>query len=132
MSWRNYLSTVSVPFAIPMTFGVVEEDGREIAFVELTVRDSTSDETITVKTRRPVQPLALLTNEEAADVVRDLVRIAVLHEIDEVISIDGERPFDPLPEAAVTFIRDLVISALGGILVALGTIALAAWLMGVL
>jgi hypothetical protein len=98
VSWARYLASVSVPFAIPVRLGVEEIDGREVMFVELTVVDASPAEvplSITVKTRRPVQPLSLLTNEEAANVVRDLVRIAVLHEIDEAIVIDGERVFDP-------------------------------------
>ena len=98
MSWRRYLESVAVPFAFPIRLGVEEQDGREILFVELTVLDSSPAEipvTITVKTRRPVQPIALLTNDEADDIVRDLVRVAVLHEIDEAIIIDGERVFDP-------------------------------------
>ena len=37
----------------------------------------------------------LLTDQEAADVVRDLVRIAMLHEIDEAITIYGKRVFNP-------------------------------------
>jgi hypothetical protein len=95
MGWARYLQSVSVPFAIPMRFGVEQNDGREQVFVEVTVKDSKGDETITVKTRQHVQPLGLLTNEEAAGVVRSLVRIAVLHEIDETITIGGERVFDP-------------------------------------
>lgn len=95
MSWARYLEAVSVPFAFPIRFGVEQSDGREQVFVEVTVKDSTSNETITVKTRQHVQPLGLLTDDEAARVVRDLVRIAVLHEIDEVITIGGERVFDP-------------------------------------
>lgn len=96
-SWRRYLSSVSVPLAIPVRFGVEEHDGRTQVFCEVTVKDSTDPlpQTITVKTRQHVQPLGLLTDDTAAEVVRDLVRIAVLHEIDEAICIGGERVFDP-------------------------------------
>ena len=95
MSWQRYLDAVSVPVGIPVEFSVTEEDGREVVAVELTVRDHETGEAIKVRTRRPVQPLMLLTDQEAADVVRDLVRIAFCHEIDEAITISGERVFNP-------------------------------------
>jgi hypothetical protein len=95
MSWQAYLSTVTVSTLIPMRLGVEQRDGREYAFVELSVPCSRTGEPITVKTAKPVQPLGLLTDAEAAATVRDLVRIAVLHEIDEAIGIAGERVFDP-------------------------------------
>jgi hypothetical protein len=78
-----------------MRLGTEQRDGRECVFVELSVPCSRTGEPITVKTARPVQPLGMLTDAEAADVIRDLVRIAVLHEIDEAITIYGERAFDP-------------------------------------
>lgn len=95
MSWSAYLASVTVSTLIPVRLGVEQRDGRECAYVELSVPCSRTGEPITVKTARPVQPLGLLTDAEAAAVVRDLVRIAVLHEIDEAISIGGERVFDP-------------------------------------
>ena len=95
MSWHRYLLSIDVPMAIPIALGVVEEDGREIVSVELTVRCHNTGQMIKVRTRRPVMPLALMTDTEAADVVRDLVRIALLHEIDEAITINGQRVFNP-------------------------------------
>lgn len=95
MSWQHYIESVAVPIQIPVRLGVEQRDGREFVYVELSAPCSRTGEPITVKTARPVQPLGLLTDVEAAAVVRDLVRIAVLHEIDEAISIDGERVFDP-------------------------------------
>lgn len=80
---------------IPIALGVVEEEGREIVSVELTVRCHDTGEMIKVRTRRPVMPLALMTDTEAAEVLRDLVRIALLHEIDEAITINGQRVFNP-------------------------------------
>jgi hypothetical protein len=96
VSWHRYLLSVEVRLpGIPVALGVVEEEGREIVSVELTVRCHRTGETIKVRTRRPVMPLALMTEAEAEEVVRDLVRIAMLHEIDEAITINGARPFDP-------------------------------------
>lgn len=95
MSWSNYLQYVSANLPIPARFGVDDDNGIPCVYVELTVRDHEGGETITVKTRRSVQPLAMLTAHEAAEVVRDLLRIAICHEIDEAIVIDGERPFNP-------------------------------------
>lgn len=99
MSWSNYVTSVSVPLPFPVRVGVEQDHGRERVFVELTVRDYESGETITVKTGRPVQPLGMLTAHEAAEVIRDLVRIALCHEIDEAIVIEGERPFYPHKKA---------------------------------
>lgn len=95
MSWRRYIESVSVPIGIPVEIIVREDDGREYLRVELTVRDHDTGETIKVGTHRPVQPLDMLTNAEAAEVIRDLVRVALCHEIDEAITIDGERVFNP-------------------------------------
>lgn len=96
MSWDRYLASVSVELpGIPVELFTEEDDGRELVCVELTVRCHVTGETITVKTRRPVQPVYLLTDDEAANVVRDLVRIALLHEIDEAITIYGKRVFNP-------------------------------------
>lgn len=95
MNWHRYLSSVEVPLGIPMALGVVEEDGREIVSVEIEVRCHETGQLIKVRTRRPVMPLALMTIAEAAEVVRDLVRIAILHEIDEAITINGQRVFNP-------------------------------------
>lgn len=96
MSWARYLASVQVALpGIPVALFAERQDGCEVACVELTVRCHDTGEMITVKTRRPVQPLGLLTNQEAADIVRDLVRIALLHEIDEAIRIGGERVFNP-------------------------------------
>lgn len=95
MSWKNYAAAITVNVGIPVALHVDEVDGREVLRVELAVRDHETGETIKVSTRRPVQPLGMLTNEEAAEVVRDLVRIAFMHEIDEAISISGERVFNP-------------------------------------
>lgn len=95
MSWHRYLMTVDVPLGIPVALGVVEEEGREIVSVELTVRCHDTGETIKVRTRRPVMPMSLMTEAEAAEVIRDLVRIALMHEIDEAITINGRRVFNP-------------------------------------
>lgn len=95
MSWHRYLMTVDVPLGIPVALGVVEEEGREIVSVELTVRCHDTGETIKVRTRRPVMPMSLMTEAEAAEVIRDLVRIALMHEIDEAITINGQRVFNP-------------------------------------
>lgn len=95
MSWHRYLLSIEVPLGIPVALGVVEEEGREIVSVELTVRSQATGETIKVRTRRPVMPLSMMTDAEAAEVVRDLVRIALLHEIDEAIAINGQRVFNP-------------------------------------
>lgn len=96
VSWRRYIESVSVPMGIPVEITVQDtDDGREYLRVELTVRDHETGETIKVSTRRPVQPIEMLTDAEAAGVIRDLVRIAFCHEIDEAITIDGERPFYP-------------------------------------
>jgi hypothetical protein len=94
-SWQSYIESVSVPFPIPIRIGVEDDGGIPLVFVELTVRDHETGETITVKTRRHVQPLGMLTDIEAAGVVRDLVRVAMCHEIDEAVTVDGERPFNP-------------------------------------
>ncbi len=95
MDWQRYIDVVSVPLPIPVRIGVEADDGRTVVFVELTVRCHDTGETITVKTRRPVQPMSMLTNREAADVIRDLMRVALCHEIDEAVTVDGERPFNP-------------------------------------
>lgn len=96
MSWHRYLLAVEVRLpGIPVALGVVEEEGREIVSVELTVPCHRTGETIKVRTRRPVMPLAMMTDAEAENVVRDLVRIAIFHEVDEAIVIDGQRVFDP-------------------------------------
>lgn len=95
MSWQRYVSSVSVPLPFPVRVGTEVVDGRERVFVELTVRCHESDETITVKTGRPVQPVEMMTDDEAARVIRGLVRIALCHEIDEAITVDGKRPFRP-------------------------------------
>lgn len=95
MSWQRYADSISVDVGIPVALIVEEVDGREQLGVELTVRDHETGETIKVKTRRPVQPLSMLTDQEAADIVRDLVRIAFMHEIDEAISFNGDRAFNP-------------------------------------
>jgi len=95
VSWHRYLSSVDVPMMMPVAFDVAEVEGREVVSVELTVRCHETGEMITVKTSRPVQPLLMLTDDEAADIVRDLVRIALMHEIDEAITINGKRVFDP-------------------------------------
>lgn len=94
-SWRRYIASVTIPMGIPVKLHVDDRDGLVFLRVELTVRDHETGETIQVSTRRPVQPLGILTDAEAANVVRDLVRIAVLHEVDEAITIDGERVFNP-------------------------------------
>lgn len=96
MSWHRYLLAVEVRLpGIPCELGVVEEEGREIVSVELTVRCHDTGEMIKVRTRRPVMPLSLMTDREAEEVVRDLIRIALLHEIDEAIAINGQRVFNP-------------------------------------
>lgn len=95
MSWQQYLGSVRVPIGIPVELSAHEEGEREVVAVELTVRDHETGETIKVKTSRHVQPLSILTDREAAEVVRDLVRIAFIHEIDEAITVDGERIFNP-------------------------------------
>ncbi len=96
MSWHRYLLAVEVRLpGIPVDLGVVEEEGREIVSVELTVRCHDTGELIKVRTRRPVMPLAYLTDAEAAETVRDLVRIALMHEIDEASTIAGQRVFNP-------------------------------------
>lgn len=95
MSWHRYLLSIEVPLGIPVALGVVEEEGREIVSVELEVRCRETDQMIKVRTRRPVMPIALMTDLEAAEVVRDLVRIALLHEIDEALTFNGQRVFNP-------------------------------------
>lgn len=95
MSWHHYIGAVEVPLAIPVELSVREFEGREFLRVELTVPCRETGEMIKVATERPVQPQYLLTVAEAADIVRDLVRIALLHEIDEAISINGQRVFNP-------------------------------------
>lgn len=95
MSWHRYLAAFEVPLDTPVELSAAEEDGREVVRVELTVRCRDTGEMIRVKTQRPVQPLSMLTDDEAADIVRDLVRIAFMHEIDEAISLNGKRIFNP-------------------------------------
>lgn len=95
MSWANYLQSVSANLPIPARFGVDDDNGIPCVYVELTVRDHASGETIAVKTRQRVLPIGMLTDAEAAKVIRDLLRIAVVHEIDEAITIGDERPFNP-------------------------------------
>lgn len=95
MSWHRYIQSIEVSLGIPVALGVVEEDGREIVSVEIEVRCHETGQLIKVRTRRPVMPLALMTVAEAAEVVHDLVRIAILHEIDEAITINGQRVFNP-------------------------------------
>lgn len=95
MSWHRYLAAFEVPLGIPVELSADEESGREVVRVELTVRCHDTGETIKVKTQRPVQPLCMLTDDEAANVVRDLVRIAFMHEIDEAITLNGKRIFNP-------------------------------------
>lgn len=93
--WSAYLESVSADLPLPVRFGVEDDSGIPRVFVELTVRCHETGETITIKTRQAVQPLGMLTDGEAADVIRSLLRIALCHEIDEAIAIGGERPFDP-------------------------------------
>ena len=95
MSWSNYLQSVSANLPIPARFGVDDDNGVPCVYVELTVRDHETGETITVKTRQRVLPIGMLTDAEAAKVIRDLLRIAIVHEIDEAITIGGERTFNP-------------------------------------
>jgi hypothetical protein len=96
MSWHRYLLSCEVRLpGIPVELGVVEEEGREIVSVELTVRCHETGEMIKVRTRRPVMPMAYLTDAEAQETLRDLLRIALLHEIDEAIVVNGKRPFNP-------------------------------------
>jgi len=95
MSWPHYIKSVSVPLPFPVVIGVECVDGNETLFVELSVRCHETGEAITVKTRQVVQPLAMLTDREAAEAIRGLVRVALAHEIDEAITVDGERPFNP-------------------------------------
>ena len=95
MNWHHYLAAFEVPLGIPVELSATEEDGCEVARVELTVRDHETGETIKVKTQRKVQQLSMLTEDEAAAVVRDLVRIALMHEIDEAITYNGKRIFNP-------------------------------------
>ena len=95
MSWSDYLQSVSVALPFPARFDVEDNNGIPCVFVELTVRDHETGETITVKTRQHVLPTAMLTEQEQAKVIRDLLRIAIVHEIDEAITIGGDRPFNP-------------------------------------
>jgi len=95
MSWATWLEQVTVPMAIPVRVGAETIDGREYVFVELSVTCSKTGEPITVKTRRAVQPMIMMTAQQQSDVIRDLMRTALAHEIDETIRIDGELVFDP-------------------------------------
>ena len=99
MSWASWLELVSVPMAIPVRVGAEILDGREYVFVELSVACSKTGVPITVKTRRNVQPMEMMTAEEQCDVIRDLMRTALAHEIDEAIRINGAQVFDPHREA---------------------------------
>ena len=94
-AWSEWLKYVSVPMGIPVRVDSEIRDGREHVFVELSVTCSKTGKPITVKTSRNVPPMDMMTSEEQRDVIRDLMRCALAHEIDESIRIDGELVFDP-------------------------------------
>lgn len=94
--WSAFAERLTITFAFPIAvfvFPHAHEADRAVLAVELTVPDRDTRETITVRTRRPCAPWS--TDDDALEMLLDLIDVALRHEVHEALRLDGVRVRDP-------------------------------------
>ncbi len=86
-AWHAFAARISLTFAFRIDVTVALDGNRVQVGVELHVPERDSREPITVHTRRHVGPFT--TDEDGTELIFDLLEVALRHEMNESVRLDG-------------------------------------------